>query len=93
MSFKKFLPFSFLAFIIGLPLLQTILFCISIGRDPTGLGVAVANYEKANASAPCIPSTGCNLTMLSCRFLHHLEKRKVVYVSILKFYFSTGKEA
>lgn len=32
-------------FIFALPVMQVILFCLAIGRDPTGLKVAVANME------------------------------------------------
>lgn len=32
-------------FIFALPVMQVILFCLAIGRDPTGLKLAVANME------------------------------------------------
>lgn len=32
-------------FIFALPVMQVILFCLAIGRDPTGLRLAVANME------------------------------------------------
>lgn len=67
-------------FIIGLPVVQIILFCLSIGKDPVGLRLAIVNNELNSSMEPCIPTIGCNLTLLSCRFLQHLEKRKVVYI-------------
>lgn len=32
-------------FIFALPVMQVILFCLAIGREPTGLKLAVANME------------------------------------------------
>lgn len=32
-------------FIFALPVMQVILFCLAIGRDPTGLRLAIANGE------------------------------------------------
>lgn len=32
-------------FIFALPVMQVILFCLAIGRDPTGLRLAIANME------------------------------------------------
>lgn len=32
-------------FIFALPVMQVILFCLAIGRDPTGLKLAVVNNE------------------------------------------------
>ena len=67
-------------FIIGLPVMQIILFCLSIGKDPLGLGIAVVNRELNNSAMPCIVPKGCEYSMSSCRYLHHLEKRKVKYL-------------
>ncbi|XP_033207957.1 ABC transporter G family member 23-like [Belonocnema kinseyi] len=67
-------------FIIGLPVLQIILFCVSIGKDPTGLTLAIVNNELIDSKEPCIPTVGCNWTRLSCRFLEHLQKREVQYL-------------
>ncbi|XP_043268135.1 ABC transporter G family member 23 isoform X2 [Venturia canescens] len=70
--------FGIMAFIIGLPAVQIILFCLSIGKDPVGLKLAIVNNELNSSMEPCIPTTGCDRTMLSCRFLKHLEQRTVV---------------
>jgi len=32
-------------FIFALPVMQVILFCLAIGRDPNGLKLAIANME------------------------------------------------
>ena len=77
--------FSVMAFIIGLPCLQIILFCWAIGHDPTGLKLAVANYELNNGSFSaeqnCPVFSGCNHTMLSCRYLEKLKLKNIVIVS------------
>lgn len=67
-----------MAFIIGLPVAQIILFCVSIGKDPVGLKMAIVNNELNNSMDPCVPSIGCDLSRLSCRFLQQLEKRSIV---------------
>lgn len=54
---------------------------MSIGHDPVGLGVAVVNHEKSVYDEPCISTSGCNLSMLSCRYLDHLQTRKVEYTN------------
>ena len=69
-----------MAFIIGLPVMQMIIFCVSIGKDPVGLKVAIVNNELNNSLETCIPSTGCDTINLSCRFLKHLEKRTVEFI-------------
>ncbi|XP_058807802.1 ABC transporter G family member 23 [Phymastichus coffea] len=63
-------------FIIGLPVVQIILFCLSIGHDPTGLKLAIVNNELNNSMDPCTP----DISMLSCWFLDHLKARQVVYL-------------
>ncbi|XP_055375521.1 ABC transporter G family member 20 [Condylostylus longicornis] len=69
-------------FIIGLPVMQIILFCMTIGHDPTGLKLAISNHELSESMindqyCPTIP--GCNQTYLSCRFLNMLvENRSMV---------------
>lgn len=73
-----------MAFIIGLPVAQIILFCLAIGHDPTGLPIAVANHELSEsllAQQKCPIYEGCNYTLLSCRYLEFLKNRSVVVVS------------
>lgn len=72
-----------MAFIIGLPCLQIILFCLAIGHDPKGLKLAVSNHEL-NGTGPddCPVNEGCNYTLLSCRYLNILKQKEMVIVSI-----------
>lgn len=79
--------FSVMAFILGLPCLQIILFCWAIGHDANGLKIAVANHELNNTDMglktidqTCPVSTGCDYKLLSCRYLSVLKERSVVYV-------------
>ncbi|XP_046742307.1 ABC transporter G family member 20 [Diprion similis] len=69
--------FGVMAFVIGLPVVQIILFCLSIGRDPVGLKLAVVNNELNNSLDPCTVYAGCDRTLLSCRYMEHLKERKV----------------
>ncbi|XP_012522405.1 ABC transporter G family member 20 isoform X2 [Monomorium pharaonis] len=62
-------------FIFGLPVGQIILFCLSIGKDPMGLKLAIVNNELNNSMQPCIPGTGCGGSGLSCRYLEHLQRK------------------
>lgn len=78
-------------FIIGLPVAQIILFCLAVGHDPVGLGLAVTNYELDSAmidaqECPTIP--GCNYTMLSCRYLKFLKDKQTEIT-----YFGTNEDA
>lgn len=68
-----------MAFIIGLPVAQIIIFCMAIGHDPVGLKMAVANHELTNdmiLNQECPVYTGCNYTYLSCRYLAYLKNNK-----------------
>lgn len=70
-----------MAFIIGLPCLQIILFCWAIGHDPTGLTLAVSNHELVESGFDSCPNIeGCNYTLLSCRYLKILQTKKNVVV-------------
>ncbi|XP_047525927.1 ABC transporter G family member 20 [Pieris napi] len=83
-----FRNFGLLAFIIGLPLSQMILFCLAIGHYPVGLPIAVVNYELGpnNTNVPCdYEKNKCpqdpktwewNLTRFSCQYLDFLSKRQ-----------------
>ncbi|XP_075214504.1 ABC transporter oskyddad isoform X2 [Lycorma delicatula] len=70
-------------FIIGLPVAQIVLFCLSIGKDPQALKLAVVNYET-NDTAACKEYDGCVFHNLSCRYLRHLRAQS----HILEFYHS-----
>ncbi|XP_054005275.1 ABC transporter G family member 23-like [Hylaeus anthracinus] len=67
-------------FIFGLPVVQIVLFCLSVGKDPVGLNIAIVNNELNNTNDPCVPTVGCDWSLLSCRYLQHLKKRSVEFV-------------
>lgn len=69
-----------MTFIIGLPVAQIILFCLSIGHDPVDLPVAVVNYELDTRNV-CVEDLNCNGTTLSCSYLGYLERRALKLVS------------
>jgi len=81
-------------FIVGLPVVQILLFCYAIGHDPTGLKLAVANHEMSGEMIMeqfCPVHTGCNQTMLSCRYLDMLVKNKsMVVVSAMQITYSSS---
>lgn len=64
-------------FIIALPVAQIIIFCLSIGKDPVGLKLAIVNNELNSSMQTCIPTIGCDWSLLSCRYLQHLEKKTI----------------
>jgi hypothetical protein len=80
-----------MAFIIGLPVAQIILFCLSIGHDPKGLQLAVSNHELSDMFIDlqeCPVTKGCNYTIVSCRYLEYLKNRSIVLVSSLNLLLS-----
>jgi len=74
-------------FIFALPVMQVILFCLAIGRDPTGLRLAVVNNEMNGTDMTCEFEPGCSFTNLSCRYLSHLNS------SIVKEYYPSQEDA
>lgn len=67
--------------------MQVILFCLAIGRDPTGLRLAIVNKEMDFSTLSCPFSDDCSFTNLSCRYLSHLNK------TIVKEYYETPESA
>lgn len=57
-------------FIFALPVMQVILFCLAIGRDPTGLKIAIANGEMNDTTVSIredhFSRTFCSILMLNC---------------------------
>lgn len=78
-------------FIFALPVMQVILFCLAIGRDPSGLKLAIVNNEMTwnglGTDLSCEYEPGCSFTNLSCRYLSHLNS------SIVKEYYPTKDAA
>lgn len=68
-------------FIFALPVMQVILFCLAIGRDPTGLHLAIVNHELNGTDQVCEPASGCSFTLLSCRYLQHLKNDTLIKVN------------
>ena len=78
-----------MAFIIGLPVAQIILFCWAVGHDPVGLKLAISNHELTGellAKQECPVIEGCNYTMLSCRYIEFLKNRSIIIVSLVTSY-------
>jgi hypothetical protein len=71
-----------MTFITLLPVVQIILFCLSIGHSPSGLSLSVVNHELQQ-SETCELAPGCNSTRLSCNYLTFLENRTLQLVSAL----------
>uniref|UniRef100_A0A1A9WH88 ABC transmembrane type-2 domain-containing protein n=1 Tax=Glossina brevipalpis TaxID=37001 RepID=A0A1A9WH88_9MUSC len=79
-------------FVVGLPIIQTFLFCYAIGHDPTGLKLAVANHElneEMITQQHCPSIVGCNQTQLSCRYLDMLVRNR----SMMMIFTHTDDEA
>lgn len=72
--------FPIMLFLIGLPVSQTVLFCLSIGHDPYDLPISIFNYELENEEV-CKFQGGCNSTRLSCNFLEYVGNRSFYLVS------------
>ncbi|CAL1673500.1 unnamed protein product [Lasius platythorax] len=60
-------------FIFALPVMQVILFCLAIGRDPTDLKLAIVNKEMFYENMSCPIARDCSFTHLSCRYLNFLD--------------------
>ncbi|XP_022917524.1 ABC transporter G family member 23 isoform X2 [Onthophagus taurus] len=68
-------------FIFALPVMQVILFCLAIGRDPVGLKLAIVNHETMfwnRSYQECNFEQGCVTTNYSCRYLRHLKHDTIV---------------
>ncbi|XP_019699572.1 ABC transporter G family member 23 isoform X3 [Harpegnathos saltator] len=65
-------------FIFALPVMQVILFCLAIGRDPTGLKLAIVNQEMFYENLTCPISEDCTFTYLSCRYLKFLDNETMI---------------
>lgn len=68
-------------FIFVLPVMQVILFCMAIGREPQGLNIAIVNDELNNTDN-CYWEDGCHVENVGCRYLSHLNE------SIVKRYYT-----
>lgn len=73
---------SVMLFIFVLPVMQVILFCLAIGRDPEDLKLAIVNKEMFYDNMTCPLATDCSFTYLSCRYLNFLDKDTITKASI-----------
>lgn len=69
-------------FIFALPVMQVVLFCLAIGRDPRGLNIAIVNHEMIFGNMSCPVMEDCNFSHLSCRYLKFLDNNMME----LKYY-------
>jgi hypothetical protein len=65
-------------FIFALPVMQVILFCLAIGRDPTGLKLAIVKNELNSNNSECVYSSGCGFHNLACHYLSHLNNNSII---------------
>ncbi|XP_039286121.1 ABC transporter G family member 23 [Nilaparvata lugens] len=71
---------AIMAFLIVLPIVQCVLFNLTIGRDPLNLHLAVVDEELENGLAECdtLPVHGCYIHLpLSCRYLDRLKEKTI----------------
>ncbi|XP_075228584.1 ABC transporter G family member 23-like [Lycorma delicatula] len=69
-----------MSFLLMLPIVQCILFNMTIGHDPKGLHLAVVNEELEHGLQDCqkIPYRGCYMDLpLSCRYLRTLTEKEM----------------
>ncbi|KAL0277533.1 UNVERIFIED_CONTAM: hypothetical protein PYX00_004783 [Menopon gallinae] len=76
-----------MAFIVGLPVIEMIIFCLSIGHDPQGLKFAIVNNELNKNFTSCQEfyqaDTGSPNEQLACLYLKHLKNRNVEFIDML----------
>lgn len=65
--------------------MQVVLFCLAIGKDPTDLKMAIVNHEIPIGNSSCPVLDGCNLSLLSCRYLSFLNSDLIEKVRLLVF--------
>nr|XP_033203519.1 ABC transporter G family member 20 isoform X2 [Bombus vancouverensis nearcticus] len=69
-------------FIFALPVMQVVLFCLAIGRDPKDLKIAIVNHEMVYGNESCPTTEDCNFSHLSCRYLKFLDEDMIT----IKYY-------
>lgn len=69
-----------MGFLIMLPIVQCLLFNVTVGHDPKGLHIAIVNDEVENGLMDCakVPTHGCHINLpLSCRYLNVLTEKEL----------------
>lgn len=69
-----------MAFIIGLPVAQTVLFCWSIGHEPKNIPISVYNQEIDYPKEMCDTKLSCNGSQLSCTYFKFLADNYTINV-------------
>lgn len=68
-----------------LPVIQIVLFCLTIGKDPVGLKLGVVNNELlVNQKCPPV-NHNCSFDFLSCRMLDALRADRHDLVRSINF--------
>jgi hypothetical protein len=81
------------AFVFLMPGLQSTLFCLAIGRDPTGLKMAVVNEElDPSVGRVCNYTTDCTYSMFSCRYLRFLDNTTIVQVNLFRLTINPNRD-
>jgi len=75
-------------FIFALPVMQVILFCLAIGRDPTGLHLAIVNNEMNYTTMECPIHSNCTQKHFSCIYLNSLPNETIIQVRLKIFLYS-----
>lgn len=73
-------------FIFALPVMQVVLFCLAIGRDPKDLKIAIVNHEMVYGNESCPTTEDCNFSHLSCRYLKFLDEDMITIVRYIYMY-------
>ena len=77
--------FRFLVLLFGIPSIAMILFCLTIGRDPKSLKMAIVNealnFTSQNKSSE-YTKIKYSFELLSCRYLQHLNNTITMQVML-----------
>ena len=66
-----------LMLILLLPILEVLIFCVAIGKDPNNLKVAIINEEMPNMLDSCSFEKSCKKENISCWIFQHLSDNKI----------------
>lgn len=83
-------------FLLCLPIIQSALFCMTVGLDPKGLKVAVVNKEFSLlnvTSCPVMKYNTCTEYLLSCSYFDFLTNQKDMILVSRQYFFHLGNFA
>lgn len=85
-SALKFWLFSLFLVTFLIPVFQSGIANITLGNEPTGLRMAIVNDEiNPVLSRVCTNLTGCEYSMLSCRYLRYISDNIIQVYNFLTF--------